>query len=124
MPRPPGRHHRPHGSSRASLHAKVFAADHARVFVGSFNFDPRSARLNTEMGFLIDSPALAQALDAAFTTDIPALSYEVGLDQAGNVRWTERHGDDLVVHTSEPGTTRWLRLGMWLLSRLPIDNLL
>jgi len=48
------------GSSGASLHAKTFAADGARVFVGSFNFDPRSAALNTEMGFVIQSAPLAR----------------------------------------------------------------
>ena len=42
------------GSSSSSLHAKTFAVDGARAFVGSFNFDPRSARLNTEMGFADD----------------------------------------------------------------------
>ena len=34
------------------------------VFIGSFNFDPRSARLNTEMGVVIDSPALAERLSS------------------------------------------------------------
>jgi len=40
----------PFGSSGSSLHAKTFAVDHKRVFVGSFNFDPRSTHLNTENG--------------------------------------------------------------------------
>ena len=44
------------GSSGASLHAKTFAVDRQRVFVGSFNLDPRSARLNTEMGVVLESP--------------------------------------------------------------------
>ncbi len=44
------------GVSGASLHAKTFGVDGARVFIGSFNFDPRSVRLNCEMGFLIESP--------------------------------------------------------------------
>ncbi|HHL21848.1 MAG TPA: phospholipase D family protein, partial [Aliiroseovarius sp.] len=39
--------------SQTSLHAKVFSVDDNRIFIGSFNFDPRSARLNCEMGFLI-----------------------------------------------------------------------
>src|SRR5690606_16191916 len=42
------------GSSGAALHAKTFTADGRRVFIGSFNFDPRSAHLNTELGFVID----------------------------------------------------------------------
>src|SRR5690606_40679097 len=40
----------PFGSSGSSLHGKTFAVDGQRIFVGSFNFDPRSANLNTELG--------------------------------------------------------------------------
>ena len=47
---------KPLGLSGAALHMKTFAIDDKRVFIGSFNFDPRSAHLNCEMGFLIDSP--------------------------------------------------------------------
>ncbi len=47
------------GLSRSSLHAKLMAIDEKQVFIGSFNFDPRSAYLNTEIGVLLDSPTLA-----------------------------------------------------------------
>ena len=48
--------------SATGLHAKTFQIDGRSVFVGSFNFDPRSARLNTEMGLLIDNSVLAYRL--------------------------------------------------------------
>lgn len=47
------------GSSGAGLHTKAFVVDDRRGFVGSFNLDPRSAYLNTEMGALFDDPVLA-----------------------------------------------------------------
>lgn len=50
------------GLSRSSLHAKLMALDEKQVFIGSFNFDPRSAYLNTEIGVLLNSPPLAQAV--------------------------------------------------------------
>jgi putative cardiolipin synthase len=54
------------GSGSASgLHAKTYAVDGTKIFVGSFNFDPRSARLNTELGVVIESAALAGRLAAA-----------------------------------------------------------
>ncbi|NLC35350.1 MAG: phospholipase D family protein, partial [Alcaligenaceae bacterium] len=56
----------PFGSSGSSLHAKTFAVDGKRLFVGSFNFDPRSINLNTELGFIIESPEMAQALSKSF----------------------------------------------------------
>jgi putative cardiolipin synthase len=123
-PRPPARHRRPRGASRSSLHAKTFAVDGMRIFVGSFNFDHRSARLNTEMGFVIDSPELAQAIAAAFTLEIPATSYEVRAAGAHAVQWLEHAAAGPIVHATEPGTTWRQRLAVRLLALLPIDALL
>ncbi len=47
------------GSRGASLHTKAFTVDDGTGFVGSFNFDPRSASLNTEMGVIFEHEALA-----------------------------------------------------------------
>lgn len=54
------------GSSGSSLHAKTFAVDGTRVFVGSLSFDPRSANLNTELGLVIESPMLARRIQSSF----------------------------------------------------------
>jgi hypothetical protein len=62
-------------AARSSLHAKTFAIDGRRIFVGSFNFDPRSAMLNTEMGVLVESPRIALALSQAL--DARGMVYEV-----------------------------------------------
>jgi len=112
------------GSSASSLHAKTFSVDRARVFVGSFNFDPRSANLNTEMGILIDSAALAQRIASSFETGIPERSYEVRLSDEGELYWIERHGQERVRHDTEPGTSFWQRAGVRFMSLLPIDWLL
>lgn len=114
----------PFGSSGSSLHAKTFALDGQRVFIGSFNFDPRSARLNTEMGFIIESPALAAAIGQAFETDIPANSYQLGLNEKGQIYWLQRHNGEQHRLYSEPGTGPLKRLGVRLLSWLPIEWLL
>ena len=53
-----------------SLHAKSMVVDGSRLFIGSFNLDPRSAELNTEVGVLIDNPILAQALARQIETDM------------------------------------------------------
>jgi putative cardiolipin synthase len=98
--------------------------DHSRVFIGSFNFDPRSARLNTEMGFVIDSPALAQRIETAFDTRIPETAYEVRLSQNGHLYWIERRDAALLRHDTEPGASVWLRWGVSLLSLLPLEWLL
>ncbi|MDN5752273.1 MAG: phospholipase D family protein [Nitrosospira sp.] len=112
------------GSSDSSLHAKTFSVDRSRVFIGSFNFDPRSEELNTEMGFVIDSPALAQRIDAAFNDRIPADAYEVRLSDTGQLYWIERLKGKQVRHDTEPGTNFWQRAGVWIMSMLPIEWLL
>ena len=112
------------GSSGASLHAKTFSVDAARVFVGSFNFDPRSAQLNTEMGFVIESPALARELDTVFRTRIPEDAFEVRSSQDGGLSWLERRGSQSLQHDVEPGTSVWRRAWVSFLSALPIEWLL
>ena len=112
------------GVSNSSLHAKTFSIDDAQLFIGSFNFDPRSARLNTEMGFVIDSPALARSIADSFARDMPSRAYEVRLTPDGALQWIDRSSGSEVVHFEEPGATVWKRFVLRLLSWLPIEWLL
>jgi putative cardiolipin synthase len=112
------------GSSASSLHAKTFSVDRSRVFVGSFNFDPRSERLNTEMGFVIDSPELARRIADNFANEIPERAYEVRLSPSHELQWVERTEGREIVHDVEPGTTFAQRAMVALLSVLPIEWLL
>ena len=113
------------GSSGASLHAKTFAVDGSRIFIGSFNFDPRSALLNCEMGFLIGSPTLARSMSDASDTAFPPASYQPVLNSAGQMTWLETGQDKTtVVHESEPGTTWFGRMAITVLGWLPIEWLL
>lgn len=114
----------PFGSSGSSLHAKTFAVDGKRVFVGSFNFDPRSTDLNTELGFVMESPYLAEHIASAFEHNIPNNAYQVKLDEQGRLYWLEWHDGKLIHHRSEPGTGFWRRLGIRAASWLPIEWLL
>jgi putative cardiolipin synthase len=111
------------GSSASSLHAKTIAVDRTHLFVGSFNFDPRSARLNTELGFVLESPVLASRAAQQFATDIPARSYRLQL-VGGALQWSQPGPDGPLVWTSEPHADLWLRLQVWLASLLPIEGLL
>ena len=112
------------GSSSSSLHTKTFAVDNEHVFIGSFNFDPRSARLNTEMGFVIDSPLMARQLDARMSGGVAERAYEVRLGSDGELEWIERKEGVELRYRSEPGAGLWRRLQVRVLSGLPIDWLL
>jgi len=112
-------------SSSAGLHAKTFAVDRTRIFVGSFNFDQRSARLNTEMGLVIDSPKLAQQLAAGFDTTVPVVAYEVRLGPDGHsLEWIERRASGETRYETEPGTSWLQRWSVDFYSILPIDWML
>jgi putative cardiolipin synthase len=112
------------GSSGSSLHAKTFAVDRSRVFIGSFNFDPRSARLNTENGFVIESAALAQTIADALSETIPLRAYTLGLDRTGSLVWAEGELCGDAQQRREPGAGFWRRFGVGVLSYLPIEWLL
>lgn len=66
--------------SRASLHAKAYVIDRRMLVIGSLNFDPRSAHLNSELALFIDSPALAGAVAKLIDQSMsPSVSYQVRL---------------------------------------------
>jgi putative cardiolipin synthase len=114
----------PFGSSASSLHAKIFAIDNNRLFIGSFNFDKRSINLNTELGFVIDSPYLTQKIVQDFNKEAHSTAYEVKLDDEGNLYWIERIGDKVIIHQQEPGMTMIKRAMLSVFNILPIDWLL
>src|SRR5690606_4769693 len=114
----------PLGSSGSSLHAKTFSVDRQSVFVGSFNFDPRSINLNTELGFVVDSPVLAAQMADLFDQDVARHAYRVELEPDGSLYWIEEKDGVQHRHGPEPGTVWWQRWLIWFLSLLPIEPLL
>lgn len=110
----------------SGLHAKTYAVDGKRIFVGSFNFDQRSAHLNTEMGLVMDSPAAAKQLADAFDTEVPGIAYALRIAPDGvNLQWVERSASgETVVYDVDPETSAWQRFQVGFLAGLPIDWLL
>ena len=112
-------------SGSVQLHAKTFELDRERIFVGSFNFDPRSARLNTEMGLVIESRELASRLANTFDEQVPKVAYEVRLATDGRcAEWIERTPAGEVRYDTDPKTSPGRRAWIEFLSILPIDWLL
>ncbi|MDH0745930.1 phospholipase D family protein [Pseudomonas sp. GD03842] len=111
------------GGSESSLHSKAMIFDRQKIFVGSFNFDPRSVLWNTEVGVLVDSPELTEHLrELALQGMAPAVSYQAELEN-GQVVWvTEDNGK---IHTlyKEPGDW-WRRLNAWFSSAVGLERML
>ncbi|MDH5829276.1 phospholipase D family protein [Luteimonas sp. M1R5S18] len=111
------------GSSGASLHTKAFVVDDRYGFIGSFNIDPRSIMLNTEMGVLFDEPALAIALREEYQRlSGPDHSYWVYLDSEDRLRWLDRAADPPVVLEHEPETSWWQRALARVIGWLPVES--
>ena len=110
------------GHSASSLHTKAFAVDRRYLFVGSFNFDPRSMNINTEMGIVLDSPSLAApALDGLFQA-LPASAYRLRLNADGDIEWVAQENNTEVVYRTEPHTSFWRRFSVGFLRLLPIEG--
>lgn len=53
-----------------TIHSKVYVVDHKKVWIGSFNLDPRSANLNTEVGIIIEDEAVAKEVEQDIRRDM------------------------------------------------------
>ena len=109
-----------------ALHAKLYVFDRKRLFVGSWNYDQRSLRINTESGLLIDSPELASQTALRFEAMIqPREAYRVVLQQAANgkpsLAWDTEIDHKKVELTHEPSRGWWQRQRVRLLALLPLQ---
>ncbi len=110
------------GSSGSSLHAKTFSADGGMIFVGSFNFDPRSVWLNTEMGLVIESAQMAARMHAMMGEELVDLAYRVRLDASGRMLWEDSETGAVFRH--DPNSTPIKRGLIRAIGLLPIEWLL
>ena len=93
------------GASLSTLHTKGFLIDREHLFLGSFNWDPRSAYINTELGVIIDSPSLGAFVDEQINLALNEKTFEVILDEQDRLRWVDRSGAEEIVIDTEPQTT-------------------
>jgi len=98
------------------LHSKAMVADGELVYIGSMNFDPRSALLNTEMGVFIKSPGLAGALAELIERDMqPTNSWRVELNDDGELRWINNEK----TVSRQPARNWWQRVEDFFLMAVP-----
>ena len=110
--------------SQGRLHAKTVVADGSKVFIGSMNFDPRSDKINTEMGLFIDSPVLAREVLRLMDLDKLQASFRVMLAPGGGLRWLAADDEGEVSYSEEPEVSFAARLWLELLAPLAPEELL
>ncbi len=121
-----------HGS-QAGIHTKAAVFDRQRVFVGTFNLDPRSASLNTEIGLLVEDPVLASQIADHIVMGMDSeRSWQVTLGRpgesskrgaSGQLYWTAEDKDHSTKRL-EPEADTISRFLSGFLSLLPIDQFL
>jgi putative cardiolipin synthase len=104
----------------AGYHVKTLVVDRQTVYAGSLNLDPRSIRLNTEMGMIVSSPGLAEEVAALIERDmLPSNSWRVGLDADGDLVWESSAG----TVTKQPARNSWQRFEAWIMGIVPESQL-
>lgn len=111
------------GSGRASLHTKAFLVDKHIGFIGSFNFDPRSASLNTEMGIMFVCQPITMRMDILFAEETTGeMSYEVTLTENNKLQWHSIENEKNKIIRHEPESRLWRRVYAKIISWLPIQS--
>lgn len=111
-----------HTPEMVTLHSKATVIDRDTIFIGSFNFDPRSIKLNTEMGIFIEAEQAGAAFADVVMREVTRVSYKVDLDGKGQLRWTYRGGDTPVVRHKEPQASWGRRFMSGVYGVLPIET--
>lgn len=108
-------------SAKSTLHTKAFVIDRRELFVGSFNFDPRSANINTEMGVIIQSAEMASLFTDQIYDSLKSVAWEVTLDDRNKLQWSgiDANGATMV-RNKEPDTSWWDRFLANFVRALPI----
>jgi cardiolipin synthase C len=117
-------------ASGSSLHSKVMVIDSELTWVGSFNIDPRSALINTELAVLVRSPSLAEATARLIEADLaPDRAWRLSLEppgaRTGRLYWIGERNGAPVRLTGEPGASAGQRFAVGLMHWIPgLDRLL
>ena len=97
--------------------------DRKSVFIGSFNLDPRSTALNTEIGVMIDSPEIAGQVGELMDEGVsPGAAFHVTLDANDNLVWSTENNEGKVEYYTDPETNLFYRLMVDLIGMLPIED--
>ncbi len=106
-------------SDWVGLHAKAAVLDRTHVFIGSFNFSPRSRNLNLELGILVESPEFGELTAAVMDrVKAPDNAWQLALDEAGNLAWVSDDGR----LTRQPAQNFWRRIQNGVFGLFPLEQ--
>lgn len=113
------------GDAVGRLHAKLVVIDRETFFIGSFNFDHRSATHNTELGLIAFSPELAEQAVALMDHVKREGALRLQLQPGGRgIQWLARGPDGRDERRPEPDAGWWRRLLLELVGPFVPEDLL
>ena len=124
------------GNSQNGLHAKIYMIDRRYLVVGSWNFDARSLKLNTEQVLIIESPDLCKKIAQLFNTITnPKDSYRVVTSnsipenerapfQENSIGWVTQEEGKTKYYNFNPRASLTRRMLETLFSILPLDRIM
>jgi cardiolipin synthase C len=112
----------PGSRMRLTMHTKLAMIDDETTFVGSLNFDPRSIRLNTELGLFIDDRRITEGFQRAVDDDLSRYTFRMSLDPAGDLLWNFDYHGLHQVYRSEPGAGAGKKAISRLTRLLPVEG--
>ena len=92
---------------QSTLHTKLIVIDRRYVFIGSLNLDPRSIKINTEIGVMIDSPELATELLRDIEDGFDREVYRLELEDGQTIVWHGHYKGEPVELTRNPQASWW-----------------
>lgn len=112
----------PDSGSKLTMHTKAVLIDDSYLFVGSLNLDPRSIKINSELGLFFDikgsKPDWLRDLDKG----IRDYTFRLELDNGGNVVWIYSGAGRNDVFRSEPNAKGWDKFVAWVARVLPVEG--
>jgi putative cardiolipin synthase len=109
-------------SAKSTLHTKAFFVDGKKTFIGSFNFDPRSANLNTESGVIIQSATMTKRFADIVEDSVQNKAYELFLNENDKLRWRSWEDGQETIITNEPESTWTQRFIAAVIRLLPVRS--
>jgi len=122
--------------AKSGLHAKTYIFDRENIFIGSFNFDQRSANINAEVGIVYEIPEMADLIASnVFDVNLKEHTYKVILEsepddldyekefgEMGDIVWIDSNDGKEIRHYNDPDTSWWRRFNEDVFSILPIES--
>ena len=117
------------GSTRSSLHSKIYLFDRKHIFVGSFNLDPRSININTEMGLMVLNTEMAKQIGQWWDNSISKIAYKLDVEyvegehgKEAKIVWYDHAKNPAVRFEEAPNADFWQTFSSDVLSILPLES--